>query len=407
MKVLAIIAEYNPFHNGHLYHIQQSKKITESTHTIALMSGNFVQRGDCAIIDKFSRAKSAVLNGVDLVLELPYIYAAQSAHDFADGAIYMLSRTGIVDMISFGSESGNLSSLWNTASNIFQMNSELKTALDRFACTGLSFPHALQAAYRFVHGTSISEQSNDILAMEYLMAMMKYRVNFSAVTIKRESSLYHDPHIINHMPSATAVRNLFLEQDPLPPYEYTGIPRSMYEVLKSKQNDRSLMCIDRFFHDIKTIILRDRFGLDGIYGIKEGLENRIYQHTLNCDSLESLKRSLKTKRYPYSTLSRIMVNILCNVKKTDMDTARNSSLTPACRILAFNDKGRELLRKIDPKQFVLINKAAHFVPDTTQQAAQWQIEQRAGTIYYSRYREARTSDINISPIYVKNHEPDV
>ena len=215
-KVLGIIAEYNPFHNGHLLHLEKSKKICDAQYSICVMSGNFVQRGNTSIVNKWVKAEMALKSGVDLVLELPTVYSISSAENFAEGAIKLLNSLKIVDTVSFGSENSDINVL-NRISSVLQeeskqylefLNSELKK--------GLSFPKARENAILLYLNNekylNILNQPNNTLAIEYLKALKKYKSHISPISVKREKVFYNSNCIVDEYASATAIRNMIINE---------------------------------------------------------------------------------------------------------------------------------------------------------------------------------------------------
>ena len=210
MRVLGIISEYNPLHSGHIYHINASREKTSATHTLCVMSGQFVQRGEPAIADKWARTRMALNAGIDLVLELPVVFSCASAEIFAYGAVRTLHNTGVVDF-KFGSEQGEIGSLWRSASVLYEEPYEFKILLKQFLDEGLSFPAAREKAlnsYLRELPENIMDQSNNILAIEYLKALMHFRSSIQPITIKRRGSSYNNTEMASSFSSATAIRNM-------------------------------------------------------------------------------------------------------------------------------------------------------------------------------------------------------
>ena len=195
-KVLGIIAEYNPFHNGHLYHLEQSKKMTSSNYTVAIMSGNFTQRGSTSLIDKWSKAEIAIQCGVDLVIELPVLYAISSAENFAEGAIKTLDSLKVVDYISFGAETSDIDLLDKFAEVLYTEPKEYKTLLSHELKKGLSFPKARENALMMYLNdirkyANVLSSPNNILGIEYLKAMKKLKSNLHPISIARYETGYN------------------------------------------------------------------------------------------------------------------------------------------------------------------------------------------------------------------------
>ena len=212
-KVLGIVAEYNPFHNGHLYQLNYSKKITNSKYSVAVISGNFTQRGSTSLIDKWSKAEMAIKNGIDLIIELPLLYSISSAENFADGAIKILNSLGIVDYISFGTESGDISSLKTISDILVSEPEKYKSFLTAELNMGLSFPKArANALSMYLHNSKVNanilSSPNNILGVEYLKALKKYNSSIIPLTLKRTSVDYNETTYKNNIASSTAIRNI-------------------------------------------------------------------------------------------------------------------------------------------------------------------------------------------------------
>lgn len=234
-KILGIVSEYNPFHSGHLYHLQKSKEIVNPDYTVGVMSGNFVERGDTAIIDKWSRAEMALNNGIDLVIELPLIYSISSAENFAMGGIKILDSLNMDTTISFGSECGNISVLNEIAKVLVQEPPEYLSILNHELSLGVSFPKAREHAILMYLNdirkyANILSESNNILGIEYLKAIQKQKAKLSAVTIQRIGAKYNSTTLEDSYPSATAIRQGIINGENLEKY----MPAASYKILKNK-----------------------------------------------------------------------------------------------------------------------------------------------------------------------------
>ena len=233
-QVLGIIGEYNPFHNGHLYHIAKSKEETGANYVICVISGNFVQRGNTSIINKWAKAKMALANGADLVIELPTIYSISSAENFAEGAIKILNSLKIVDTLSFGMETKDISILNNIANVLYAEPKEYVTILAHELQKGNSFPKARENALMMYLNdikkyANVLSGSNNILGIEYLKALKKTKSDIMPVGIKREKVLYNDEYMVDEFASATAIRKMLMTR------QFDDIrktmPRSSYQIL--------------------------------------------------------------------------------------------------------------------------------------------------------------------------------
>lgn len=346
----AIIAEYNPFHNGHLYHISKTKEILGDTTLICIMSGNFTQRGEPAVTDKWTRAKWAVENGCDLVIELPLIYAIQSANRFAGGATGIIKGLNGISHISFGCETNDLdmlrkvASYKNTNDYSFRLNMALKSG-NTFARA-----HEIAVSKLNVDGKLLSGSPNCILAQEYLSFINDSHVN--PIVVKRTGS-YNDDTLLKGITSATSIRkaitagNLNLE---------SCMPYSVFKVAKSI----TPVLLDDFFQIILSrIFYLKADGLKQIHEITEGLENRIYQSALKAKTLTELLESIKTKRYLYTRLQRIMLYIIFNITKEFMQSIDDSNLPVYARILAISSRKQNILSNFKPS-IPVVSKAADY-----------------------------------------------
>ena len=242
-KVLGIIAEYNPFHNGHLYHINESKKAVNADYTIAIMSGNFVQRGDTSLVDKWSKAEMALKNGIDLVIELPLLYSISSAENFAEGSIKILNSLNLVDYLSFGSELCDVNILNEFANVLYYEPKEFVSILNHELSKGFSFPKARENALLMYLNdirkyANILSSPNNILAIEYLKALKKYKSSIVPVSIYRKKVDYNSTEIVDNFASATAIRKIAMTNDVWSLRQV--MPKSsfdmMYDCLRSRKS---------------------------------------------------------------------------------------------------------------------------------------------------------------------------
>lgn len=340
MKTVGIIAEYNPFHLGHKYLIDKSREKTGAEKVIVVMSGNSVQRGDFAIVDKFARAKEAVKNGADLVVELPFCFASQSAEHFARGAIYILNALGI-DYLCFGSESNDLEVIKKTAKALLIEDKNLKKEMSKIKNANVATIRQ-KALEKFFGDFESLSSPNDILAIEYTKAIYHFGYDIELIPIKRQGNNYHDNYFGEIFSSATSIRYALQEG------YFTGdilktTTEGMAEYLN--ENRSNINSFDKYFEELKTIIFRDE-NLEDIFEVKEGIENLIKKSALNNESLVGLIETIKSKRYTYTRIRRILFNILIGLKKSDMKEILKFDYTIYTRILAFNDNGRKLLKKI-------------------------------------------------------------
>lgn len=328
MNVCGIICEYNPFHNGHKYHIQQTKEKFGATHIVSVMSGNFTQRGDIAIVDKYKRAETALKNGVDLVIELPVAYALGSAEQFAQGAVFLLNALGCVNMLSFGSECGDIKLLREAAGAVYyaQESEELTAQMKN----GLSYPAALQKAIDKYYTSDVLEtltSPNNTLAVEYIKALDSVASPIQPVTVKRYKAA-HDSDIDgdSDILSASQLRRLISEKKDISQYA----PYCDFSATASISN-------------IETAILSKlrsmpKASIEKTPNVLMGLENRIYRAVNVSTSLNELLFLIKTKRYTLARIRRIILSSFLGITKNDL------KISPSyVRILGMNSKGKEIL----------------------------------------------------------------
>lgn len=330
MNICGIIVEYNPFHNGHKFHIEKSKELCGADGIIAVMSGSFTQRGTPALFDKFTRAKTAIACGVDLVIELPFFYCCAPAQFFAEGSVRLLSATGIVNSLCFGSESGDLSALTSLETG------DIKAYMDK----GMSYPSACAAA-----SDNPLSTPNDILGAEYLRAISLYAPDIKPHTIKRTDDGYHSENANGNFASATAIRKMIAENNFSDIKNF--VPKKVYEIFEKEyynENYTDLSLLDSLILGK----LRSGDSMEGTAYVSEGLENRFYDCAFTAKSTDELINLVKTKRYTYARLMRIISCYAVGLKDADLSGFVESG--PAyIRILAANEKGRELLSLMKKK----------------------------------------------------------
>lgn len=358
MKTVGIIVEYNPLHNGHVHHYTRSKEITSADAVVAVMSGPFLQRGEPALVNKRARTEMALHMGVDLVIELPTAYAVQPAEWFAYGAVAILNGTGVVDSLSFGSESGSLEDILPLAEILAEESGVLHHEITKRLSSGSNFPTAYAAAAAAITGASESSirnltqllsQPNNSLGLHYLIALKRLHSRIVPYTISRESSNYHDLVPSNQsIASATSIRRLILEEglestaSYIPDYTLNILRREFAEGLGP-------MNWERFRHPLFNILLtHDTSELETFQEVTEGLEYRIQRllPQLGEPSVEALLSALKTKRYTRTKLQRMLVHILLHHTKSEMARTLLKEGPGYIRVLGFSKTGRALLKQM-------------------------------------------------------------
>lgn len=352
MKIVGLITEYNPFHNGHLYHIRKAKEVTGADIVIAVMSGNFVQRGAPAIMPKHLRAKCALLSGASAVIELPACYATASAEYFATGAVSLLNKLGIVDSICFGSECGDIKAMREIADILIHEPEEYRSALKEALKSGLSFPSARQKALR--QYDYILAQPNNILGIEYLKALKKLNSPMKAYTISRAGAGYHDTAINDSFCSATAIRANIKD---LPELK-NQIPEDCYSLMQENYNLRFPIQSDNFSLLLKAKLLTETAdSLMEYADVSEELANRIINRRNDFLNLEQFCELLKTKELTHSRISRALFHILLNITRQDMETYCKSGYTFYARILGFRKRDASLFSHMkEQSQIPIITK---------------------------------------------------
>ena len=348
-KVLGIVAEYNPFHNGHLYHLEQAKKITGSNYIVAIISGNFTQRGSTSLFDKWSKAKTALQCGVDLVIELPVLYSISSAENFADGAIKILDSLKVLDYIAFGAETANVDILNSIADVLLREPKEYKNLLSQELQKGISFPKARQnALVAYLNDSrkyaTVLSSPNNILGVEYLKALKKYRSRIKPIAIERYEAGYNDLGYTANIASATAIRNMVKNNG----FEILKnlMPAPSYATLmESIKNGHLVPDLSVFEKQIIYNLRRmSTFQITQLPDVSEGLEFALKNTANSCSNLVDFLNIIKSKRYTSTRIQRILLYSLLGITKKDMDLSKK--VQPYVRVLGFNERGKFLLSEI-------------------------------------------------------------
>lgn len=317
--MVGIIAEYNPFHNGHLYHINAVKKMFKNQPIVLVLVGNFLNRGDVSVIDKFDKTTLALKYGIDLVVELPFIYSVQSADTYADGCITILDSLKCKYLV-FGSESNDIEILKKIAT----IQTEENIDINKYLKQGYNYPTSLSKAIYDKLNIKISS-ANDLLGISYIKQIILHNSNITPVTIKRTND-YHSLDTSNNIISATSIRNLIKENKDISKY----VPN---ETIKYIRN----ISLENYFDILKhQIILED---LEKYHDIDKNLANLFKKHIMNSNSVNDLIHKVKSKNYTYNKIKRALVHILCGLYKTDLKINY-------IRVLGFNKTGRAYLNKI-------------------------------------------------------------
>lgn len=343
MKIVGLIAEYNPFHNGHKYHIEKAKEVTEADHVIVVMSGDFVQRGAPSIMPKRLRCEAALKAGASLVLELPTCYATSSAESFAYGAVSILDKLGCVDSICFGSECGEIKNLELLSKILIEEPEEYKDALQFYLKEGISYPAARQKAmYEYFNSdiaNPILAEPNNILGIEYLKALHRLHSEMKPFTITRVSSEYHDEELKEELSSASAIRKE-INENGLENIE-GQVPEDGLELLTDNFESRFPVVNNDFSLLLKYRLLQEtKESLAEYLDVSEELANRIIKNRNNFVDYDQFCELLKTKELTYSRISRALLHILLEIKKSDLTKIESA------RVLGFRKDSTAVLSAI-------------------------------------------------------------
>ncbi len=348
MSVLGIIAEYNPFHNGHLHHLQKAQSITQATTTIVVMSGQFVQRGEPALIDKWKRAEFALTHGVDLVVELPTAYAIQSAEFFAYGAVTILEQLQVSSMV-FGSESNDIEQLEQVATLLTDESSGFRERVQVNLKDGNAYPRSLALAInqQLSGGEIANYKANDILGIQYLTAIKRLNSRITALPVERILTEYTEQAITNEqIASATAIRNSILVDNNLEGL-ITHLPADVYQSLGKALGKGQINSWDNYFRTLQILLNSySNEQLARIHGMEEGLENRLKAAAQQARNFQQLLELCITKRYTNPRIKRTLLNLLLNLTKKKYKDMALSKGAQYIRVLGFNQNGQAYLNKI-------------------------------------------------------------
>ena len=348
-RVVGVIAEYNPFHNGHYYHLQKAKEEAGAEYCVAVISGNFTQRGETSIVNKWMKAYMAICGGADLVIELPTVYSISSAENFASGAIKILDSLKIVDSFAFGAEADDLATLNNIANVLYEEPRPYVSILNHELKKGVSYPTARENALMMYLNdikryANILNSPNNILAIEYLKALKNQKSRLEPIMIKRRKVYYNDDRIVDDFASSTAIRKLLRRRE----YEDLRkvIPRSTYQILAKEISDGHLILgLEKYEKEI--IYTLRRMSVEQIADlpdVSEGLEHAIKNAANNCNDINELIETIKSKRYTQTRIQRILLYAILGINKRMMENSRK--ITPYARVLGFTQSGKALLSEI-------------------------------------------------------------
>lgn len=342
MKATGIVVEYNPFHNGHKYHLQKTKELNPNNIIIAVMSGDFVQRGEPSIIDRWTKTKMALANGVDLVIELPVFYSSQSAEIFAKGAVGILEELKCESMV-FGSESGKIDELKRISTH--QESEEFKIKLKERLKSGDSYPTAHSSTMKEILGES-ELNSNDILGLEYIKAIRYWKSSIIPMTLKREKVGYHDTNIVGDFASATKIREHLKKNEEIS----SIVTQESFNTLKEYSN---FTYMENFYPFIRYELIKNSNNLSDIQDMEIGFENRLLENAIKSINYDEFFKSISNRRYTTGRVQRVLTHTLLALTTNITEEVKKS--IPYVRVLGFNSKGREYLsylKKFDNSKII-------------------------------------------------------
>ncbi len=355
MNAVGVVVEYNPFHNGHLYHMNQSKKQTNADVSIAVMSGHFLQRGEPSLVDKWTRTKMALLNGIDIVIELPYVFSTGNATHFAEGAIQLLDAINC-ETFAFGSEQGSIQPFLNTYYLLEKNNEEYNALIKQFVTTGISYPQSLYMAYEKLKQKELKEyidlsQPNNILGYHYLEAANRLKLPIKPVTIQRIQAGYHDDINTNStIASATGIRKAIFEQQSLEEIS-TFVPKPTFFQLEDwiKKFD-TFISWETMWPLLRFSILRNTpEQLTQFADVLEGLEFALLKSAKKSESYVEFMTNLKSKRYTWTRLQRMITHIYTGITKEQLHQFTKPTYI---RLLGMTSKGQAYISE-NKKHFKL------------------------------------------------------
>ena len=343
MKTVGIIAEYNPFHNGHKFHIDKAKNILKNDYTICIMSGNFIQRGLPALYNKWIRTQMALNSGVDLVIELPVYYAVNSAEYFARYCIKIFNSIGCINNMSFGTEHDNLEDLYNICNVLLKQPTQYVKELKLQLSQGITYAKANELAIVKTLNdskyTKILQNPNNILAIEYIKSLISTNSTVEPFNVIRTCN-YNDDTIFSNICSATAIRNA-LQQNHTNELSNV-VPSYTYELMNTNWPTFLSKFSAQIIFSLRKMSLEE---IENILEITEGLEIRLKKYSFETNDINELINLVKTKRFTQTKIQRILIHILLGMTKTEFNEIEKNNLM-YIRVLGTNSKGKEILKKI-------------------------------------------------------------
>lgn len=441
-KVLGIIAEYNPLHNGHIYHIKKTKEITGADVTVAVITGNFTQRGETSIVNKWDKAKMALTSGeIDLVIELPTLYSISSAENFASGGVKILNEIGITDYISFGIERKSDNKIENQViENDVTEKRDTINAMEEIAIifykepqeylellkeelkNGISYPKArVNAIVKYTNNDQYGEillGANNILGIEYIKALKKLnetgkiKRKITPIGIERKKVNHNSMQIVEDFASGTEIRSLLAKED-IEKIKNV-VPQSSFDILKENlkngtyisntSSDKNANTTDgeiginisnlkpfekEIIYKLRTMTIKE---IEKLPDVTEGMEYLIKEEVAKTNNIDELINGIKSKRYTQTRIQRILLYVLLNITKEDMEWSK--MMTPYIRILGCNEKGKDLLSKMDSKNIITSVKRFEEINQDERYARMLEIDKIATDIYTIGYKENSKANLD-------------
>lgn len=382
MSVIGIIAEYNPFHNGHLYHLQEAFRLTGASSAVCIMSGDFLQRGTPAVADKYSRAYTASSMGIDVTFELPVLYAAGNASDFAMGAVSMLDSLCCVDYLCFGTETLNPEPFFSVSDILAKEPASFSASLKDCMKAGYSYPKARETALTECLGPHVKacmSTPNNILAIEYLTALKRLDSSIKPILIPRKEAMYHDHTLRKHISSATAIREaLYLHQDIT-----KDVPEAVYSYLIPFFTAPQI-CTDDFSSVLAYLLCfaknTNAAERTDILDMNEDMMNRFLKCSLPA-SYHEIASHIKTKNITMTRVNRALLHLMLNIRKSKRDMITKERFSHYANLLSFR-KETPLMRQIkNTSKIPVITKKKDYVPESAASELLWSYDRNAVTLY--------------------------
>ena len=343
MRAVGLVTEYNPFHNGHLHHLRESLRVTGAEASVTVMSGHFLQRGEPAMVNKWVRTEMALAAGVDLVFELPFAFACNSAPHFAMGAVQTLDTLGVVDSLCFGSEAGDLAQLNKVATVLVERQEEIESLTAARLRDGVNYPVARSEVLVGLLPeipAEILNSPNNILGIEYLKALYRTNSRIQPYTIKRLGAGYHDTDVKAQIASATGIRRMIAAGEEIE----SLLPKPCRKVLDEALRAGRSLDKERLFVALQSQMLQESETLNEIYLVDDGIDRRLNLAALKAASFDELVSGIKSRQWTLTRIQRILMYVLLQVKAVEMKAFIQTGPL-YLRLLGSSERGRKILAR--------------------------------------------------------------